>query len=215
MARRRGGSLEPVAPGAADGRRSRRGTAGWAAARPRRGPLHGRHPAARNAPHGDAALPPRARTREANRPGARAPAAGSARGARPGRGQGARGGGRLFRHGCRRGRRRHIRPGTARGGCHRRRVGGAGGRARPRAGRTARAAHDGGGALRTGRLRARARNGRRRDREHVSHLGRPAQLDGDAPGRVRVGRRHARRLHLDAVHLGRARSGRAGARHPR
>ena len=38
--------------------------------------------------------------------------------------------------------------------------------------------------------------------------GRPAQLDGDAPGGRAVGRRQRRGAHLDAVHLGRPRRGR-------
>ena len=58
------------------------------------------------------------------------------------------------------------------------------------------------------RLRAGSRRGRRRRRGRVPDAGRPAQLDGDAPGGRAVGRRRARGVHLDAVHLGRARRGR-------
>ena len=53
---------------------------------------------------------------------------------------------------------------------------------------------------------------RRRRRGDVSHADRPPQLDGDAPGGVRVAGRHAPRLHLDAVHLGRPPGGRRDAR---
>ena len=63
-------------------------------------------------------------------------------------------------------------------------------------------------------LRQGARVGRRRHRGHVPHLSRASQLDGDAPVGLRVGRRHAQRLHLDAVHLGRAQRRRGGARDP-
>ena len=45
----------------------------------------------------------------------------------------------------------------------------------------------------------------------VPHPGRAAQLDGDPPVGRAVGRRHARGLHLDAVHLGRPRRGRGRA----
>ena len=98
------------------------------------------------------------------------------------------------------------RPGTRGARADRRRVGGARAAARP-----------GGGGHSASRLldeprrydarrrRARARRGRRRRRGRVPHADRPAQLDGDAPVGLPLGGRHARGLHLDAVHLGRAR----------
>ena len=64
------------------------------------------------------------------------------------------------------------------------------------------------------RLRAGARAGGRRRRRDLPHRRRPAQLDGDPPGRLRLGRRHAQRLHLDAVHLGHSRRDGRDARHP-
>ena len=57
-----------------------------------------------------------------------------------------------------------------------------------------------------------ARRGGRRRRGRVPHADRAAQLDGDAPVGLPLGGRHARRLHLDAVHLGRPRRGRRAAR---
>ena len=62
------------------------------------------------------------------------------------------------------------------------------------------------------RPRARARRGRRRRRGDLPHPDRAAQLDGDAPVGLPLGRRHARGPHLDAVHLGRPRRARRGAR---
>ena len=62
------------------------------------------------------------------------------------------------------------------------------------------------------RPRAAARGGGRRRHRRVPHPGRAAQLDGDPPGGRAVARRHARGLHLDAVHLGRPRRDREHAR---
>ena len=113
----------------------------------------------------------------------------------------------------RRGRRgRHVRPGARRGRGDRRRVGGARGRARSRRRRQARAVHGRAAHLRARRRREGARPGGRRRRGDVPHADRPPQLDGDAPGGLRVAGRHAPRLHLDAVHLGRPPGGRRHAR---
>ena len=143
-------------------------------------------------------------------PGARA--AGRAGGDRPGRGARARGGGRLRRR-SRRGRRgRHVRPGARRDRRDRDRVGGARGRARSGRSGQARAVHRRAAHLRARRRREGVRAGRRRRRGDVPHADRPPQLDGDAPGDVRMAGRHAPRLHLDAVHLGRPPVGRRDAR---
>ena len=69
-----------------------------------------------------------------------------------------------------------------------------------------------GARARARRLRAGPCRGRRGRRGGVPHAGRAAQLDGDAPGRRRVDRRRRRGAHLDAVHLGHPRRGRAGPR---
>jgi xanthine dehydrogenase YagR molybdenum-binding subunit len=61
------------------------------------------------------------------------------------------------------------------------------------------------------RPRARARGRGRRARGRVPHAGRTAQRDGDAPVGLPLGGRHARGLHLDAVHLGRPRLRRLAA----
>ena len=66
-----------------------------------------------------------------------------------------------------------------------------------------------------GDVEQRARRGGRRRRGDVPHADRPPQLDGDAPGALRVAGRHAPRLHLDAVHLGRPPVGRRDARDAR
>ena len=91
------------------------------------------------------------------------------------------------------------------------RVGGARAAARRRRGRrprrAARRPQD-----RPRRPRPRARRGRRGGRGHLPHAGRAPQLDGDPPVDLPLGGRHARGLHLDAVHLGRPLRPRSGAR---
>ena len=71
LARRRGGSARAVARRPARRRRPPGGPQDRARAGPRRGALHRRHPAARDAAGGDPALAVRARAREADRPHAR------------------------------------------------------------------------------------------------------------------------------------------------
>ena len=68
--------------------------------------------------------------------------------------------------------------------------------------------------VRARRRRQGARRGRRRRRGRVPDADRAPQLVRDAPVDLRVAGRRARRLHLDAVHLGRPRRGRGGARPP-
>ena len=114
--------------------------------------------------------------------------------------------------GGRRGLRRHARAGARRAARDRVRVRGARAAARPRRGGAPGLAARRAARALARRLRARARRGRRRRRGRVPHAGRPPQLDGDAPGRRRVDRRRRRGAHLDAVHLGRPRRGRRGAR---
>ena len=87
-------------------------------------------------------------------------------------------------------------------GAARRRVRAARADARPRGGGRAEAAPRRAAHVRPRRRRARLRGGRRRRRGDVPDADRAAQLDGDAPVGVRLGGRPARRLHLDAVHLG-------------
>ena len=112
----------------------------------------------------------------------------------------------------RRGRRRDARAGAGGRRADRRRVGGARAAARRRGGGRARLAARRDAALRARRPRARPRGGGRRRRGRVPHADAQPQPARDAPVRVRVARRLARRLRLDAVHLGRPQRARAGAR---
>ena len=116
--------------------------------------------------------------------------------------------------GRRRGRRRHDRAGARGARPDRRRVGRLEAAPRSRRGRASREARRRGEPLRARRRGQGARRGGRRRRGRVPHPDRPAQLVRDPPGRVRVARRRAARLHLDAVHLGRPRRDlhQAGAR---
>ena len=69
-------------------------------------------------------------------------------------------------------------------------------------------------ALRARGRREGSRRGRRRGRGRVPDADRPAQLDGDAPVGLPVGRGRPQPVHLHAVHLGRARGDRREARDP-
>ena len=103
-----------------------------------------------------------------------------------------------------------LRAGARGGRADRRRVGGARAAARPGGGRRARVVRRRAAPLRARRRRRGLAAGGRRRRGRVPDADRPPQPARDAPGRVRVARRRARRLHLDAV-----RSGASATRSPR
>ena len=109
------------------------------------------------------------------------------------------------------------RQGARGAGADRDRVGRARAAPRPRGGRAPEVVRRRRAAPLRARGRRRSLRGRRRrGRGRVPHADRPAQLDGDPPVGLPLGGRHARGLHLDAVHLGRprldCRTARAAAR---
>ena len=145
---------------------------------------------------------------------ARARAAGRPRGDRPARHSPTRRRVRLPGDCGRRGLRGHVRAGARGGGRDRDRMG---------------AARSGARSRRSGRTRAAARRAagdrtrgpgsgpggsRLRRRGRVPDAGRPPQLARDAPIGRAVAGRHARGLHLDAIHLGRPRGDLRCARDP-
>ena len=204
----------PVAAGPGRGRRPAGAEAGRPPAGAGPGDLHGRPQAAGPAPHGRAALALRARAREQHRlqPGARAPW--RARRGRAGRVPRAADGAALPRFAGRRDRRRELRARPRGARARRGRVGGARAAARPRGGRPPEVVRGRAAQLRARRRRRGLRRGRRGRRGRVPHADGPAQRDGDAPVGRALGRRHARDLHLDPVHLGDPRLGQRAARPP-
>ena len=149
---------------------------------------------------------------EANRPNACERGAGRARRAGRGRGRVALATSRVRGTARCGARRRHSGAGARGARPDRRGVGRPGAAARSGRGGTARIAHRRGAPLRARRLRARPRRGGRRRRGRVPDADAQPQLAGDPPVRLRLARRRPRRLHLDAVHLGRPRRGRASVR---
>ena len=206
LARRRGGSARAVARRAARGGRAARAARATALGRARGEALYTAdmqlpgmlHAAVLRSPY-------RAGPRDAHRPRARRSRAPGVRAAiGPGELHRARGGVQLRGRGGRGRLRRHARARRGRRSTlievEWEELEAA---ARPRRGRRRRRAASTSRALRARRSRARPRRGRRRRRGDLPHAGRAAQLDGDPPVGLPLGRRHARGLHLDAVHLGR------------
>ncbi len=205
--------LEQWPEGPLDGGRAAGAAQGRARAGARRGALHGRHP-----PAGDAAggRPPLARTRmracsastSHPRSRCRASAPRSARARRTGSSEEAGFSGAAVAAVAA----DTFAPGARGGRGDRGRVGGARGRARPGRRRQARDLHRRAPPYERGDVEKAFAEADVVVEGDVPHADRPPQLDRDAPGRLRVAGRHAPRLHLDAVHLGRPPVGRRDAR---
>ncbi len=191
--RRRGGSARAVARGAARGRRPARsaqvdghervrGEARYTADIRLPGMLQA---AVLRSPHAHARV-------QRIDLGARARPAGRPRRDRPGRGARARRRSGIRRRGGRRRRGRHVRPGARGGRGDRDRVGGARGRARPGRSRHAASSSPPSPARTSAATSSKAFAAADVVVEgDLPHADRPPQLDGDAPGDLRVAGRHA------------------------